>query len=355
MAKASIGTRLNYRRDVTSMRLSLKAATIVLMVNVLIVILVGSLFLLHFEHDYNPRVKTYNDALWLTWVTITTVGYGNNYPVTGGGKLTIVVIMVLGVGMLTTYFSVKSAKKVKDIQDKRRGLRMKITSRDHYLVLGWNDRAPFLLETLKKMLQPDRVPIVVMSEEEEQPDEDDYVLFLKGRPTTERDLLRANAPAAAAAILLAISGGESDCEGDARTVLTALSVKKLNPDIQMTAEVLEPENISHLQLAGVDEILDSNMLLGNLMARSAKHFGLITFIGELISSEPSEGLSKLPVDDKMAGMSGDELEMFLLSEKHVMPLVASSDNGFERYSKGMKLEAGGFLLVLSSTSSEGSG
>src|SRR5450756_2612026 len=167
--------------------------------------------------------------------------------------------------------------------------------------------------------------------------------------------LIASRMAAAAAILLAISGGESDCEGDARTVLTALSVKKLNPDIQMTAEVLEPENISHLQLAGVDEILDSNMLLGNLMARSAKHFGLITFIGELISSKPSEGLSKLPVDDKMAGMSGDELEMFLLSEKHVMPLVASSDKGLERYSKGMKLEAGGFLLVLSSTSSEGSG
>lgn len=123
MAKVRLGARIGYRKDAARMKLSLKAATIALLVNIIIVILVGSLFLLHFEKNQNPKVSTYNDALWLTWVTITTVGYGNNYPVTAGGKLTIVVMMIFGVGLLTTYFSVRSAKKVEAIQTKRRGLK----------------------------------------------------------------------------------------------------------------------------------------------------------------------------------------------------------------------------------------
>lgn len=231
---------------------------------------------------------------------------------------------------------------------------MKISSSDHYVVLGWNERAPFLLDNLRKLLEPERIPIVVMSESEEPPYENDYIFFLKGRPTSEHDLIRANVPSAKAVILLAnFTGQAGDCDGDARTVLTALGVKKLNPDANITAEVLEPENIHHLQLAGVSEILNSNMLLGSLMARSAKNHGLITFVTEMINAEPGSGITRVQVDEAMAEMTAGELEDFLLREKHVVPLAAGTPANMRRYSKETKLTPGELLMVISSDPASG--
>ena len=72
MARVGFRKRYAYRKDATRLKLSTKAAAIVLLVNILLVIMFGSMVLLHFEKHKNPRVNTYGDAVWLTWVTITT-------------------------------------------------------------------------------------------------------------------------------------------------------------------------------------------------------------------------------------------------------------------------------------------
>ena len=340
--------RYAYRKDATRLKLSTKAAAIVLLVNILLVIMFGSMVLLHFEKHKNPRVNTYGDAVWLTWVTITTVGYGNNYPVTTAGKWTIVVIMVLGVGMLTSYFSLRSAKKVRDVQTKRKGLNVKISSRDHYVVLGWNERAPSLLENLRKLLEPERTAVLLMCDLEEQPFDDDYIFYMRGRPTSERDLKRANVSEARVAILLANDDPEtSGSDIDAKTVLTALTIHSLNPAVRMTAEVLESENIHHLELAGVNEVLDSNLVLGSLLARSAKSFGLIGFVTQIMTAEPSEGLTRVQVDDEIAGMPVERREEYLLEELHMLPLALNSHGEIRRYSRDMELTPGDFIVVIS--------
>ncbi|CAK4079268.1 unnamed protein product [Aphanomyces euteiches] len=60
------------------------------------------------EHEVNPLVSTYTSAVWLTVVTMATVGYGDRVPVTIPGQITIVVFaMVVGIlltGMLGASF-----------------------------------------------------------------------------------------------------------------------------------------------------------------------------------------------------------------------------------------------------------
>ncbi|WHP48918.1 potassium channel family protein [Vibrio parahaemolyticus] len=73
------------------------ASILLLMV---ILITLGSTAMLFIEAK-NPaaNIRTGADALWWVFVTISTVGYGDHYPVTSGGKFLAVIIIVCGVGI----------------------------------------------------------------------------------------------------------------------------------------------------------------------------------------------------------------------------------------------------------------
>jgi voltage-gated potassium channel len=76
--------------------------TAVSIITVLIIIS-SSISILMVEKSPNSNIKTADDAMWWTMETITTVGYGDKYPVTGEGRLIGVVLMVSGVGLFGTY------------------------------------------------------------------------------------------------------------------------------------------------------------------------------------------------------------------------------------------------------------
>ena len=53
-----------------------------------------------FEHGTNPRVHTFGDALYWSFVTATTVGYGDVSPVTSEGRVVAGLVIFLGIGLL---------------------------------------------------------------------------------------------------------------------------------------------------------------------------------------------------------------------------------------------------------------
>ncbi len=69
-----------------------------------IVAISGSMLILNFEKDEpSANIKTPSDALWWSVVTITTVGYGDKYPVSDGGRIVAAVLMTAGVGLFGTF------------------------------------------------------------------------------------------------------------------------------------------------------------------------------------------------------------------------------------------------------------
>jgi len=64
----------------------------------------GSLTMLYLEeHAPGANITTASDALWYTIVTISTVGYGDYYPVTNPGRIAGAAIIVVGVGIFGTF------------------------------------------------------------------------------------------------------------------------------------------------------------------------------------------------------------------------------------------------------------
>jgi voltage-gated potassium channel len=85
------------------------AALVTVTITILILI-IASILELQFEGQApNANIVTGEDALWWSAVTITTVGYGDKYPVTIGGQITAVFVMFSGIGVIGALASILSS------------------------------------------------------------------------------------------------------------------------------------------------------------------------------------------------------------------------------------------------------
>jgi voltage-gated potassium channel len=348
MRVKDLKARLLYRKEAFRQKISSKIRASVFLMNFSAIILLGSLAIFLFERGSNPNVHTYFDALWLTFVTITTVGYGDSYPITPGGRFAVVAILGIGIALVAIFVSTRAAMRVQELQRKEIGLDTKVKSRGHYVVCGWNQRGRYTLDRLKAELEPKRTQIVLLCDLKESPYNDDYVFFVRGSAISERDLNRANIGEAHAAILLAddTRGGDSG-DVDSKTVLAALTIRALNSGIKMTAEMLEPENVHHLELAGVGEILDSNVISGNLLAQSAVNYGLIRVVTEFINRKTGEKAYRMKVTEQMAGMTREQLVDHLENEYGARLLAVMAEGHMTLYHDDIKLAPGDVLVVTS--------
>lgn len=76
----------------------------------IVVLTMSSVFVVEFEsRSPDANITTGQDAIWYAIVTITTVGYGDRYPVTVGGRITAIFIMITGVGIIGALASILSS------------------------------------------------------------------------------------------------------------------------------------------------------------------------------------------------------------------------------------------------------
>ncbi len=92
----------------------------------IVLVSISSYAIYRFEQvSPDNNIATAADAVWWSVVTITTVGYGDRYPTTNGGRLVALFLMFIGIGIfsaLTSYLStifVNSRREQSDAQEKR--------------------------------------------------------------------------------------------------------------------------------------------------------------------------------------------------------------------------------------------
>lgn len=64
------------------------------------VLVIGAAVAYYAEHPTNPSFATFGDSLWWAMVTLTTVGYGDIFPITTAGRIDASMIMITGVAIL---------------------------------------------------------------------------------------------------------------------------------------------------------------------------------------------------------------------------------------------------------------
>jgi voltage-gated potassium channel len=93
-------------------------AVFITLMSAFTVLVVASVFILQAEsHSPDANITTGGDALWWGVVTITTVGYGDKYPVTGLGRIIATFVMFAGVGIIGSLASILASLLVPSAQE----------------------------------------------------------------------------------------------------------------------------------------------------------------------------------------------------------------------------------------------
>jgi voltage-gated potassium channel len=95
-------------------RLASHRGLIWLLAGWLAVMLLSSLALFAAEHGENAAVRSPLDAFWWGLTTMTTVGYGDVYPVTGEGRVAAAVLMILGIGLYSAITAIITSYLLED-------------------------------------------------------------------------------------------------------------------------------------------------------------------------------------------------------------------------------------------------
>jgi voltage-gated potassium channel len=107
----------------------------------MMLVVFAAIAILQLETDANSNIRTAEDALWWSLSTITTVGYGDRYPVTSEGRLLASGLMIAGVGLfgalsglvaswLLKPAETRQAAEIDALQAEVRELRAELARRD---------------------------------------------------------------------------------------------------------------------------------------------------------------------------------------------------------------------------------
>lgn len=102
----------------------LRGGVVSLVFTVLLLVSFSSGSVLVCERQADANIKTAEDALWWSVATITTVGYGDKFPITTEGRVIGVILMVAGVsmfgclsGLAASYFLAPKESKREDVEE----------------------------------------------------------------------------------------------------------------------------------------------------------------------------------------------------------------------------------------------
>ncbi len=88
---------------------------------VIIMVMFSSVAIYEFEHEGQPeKFNRLSDAVWWSFVTLTTVGYGDLYPITTGGRVIAILTMTVGIGIFGTFISLIGSSFLATMREEER-------------------------------------------------------------------------------------------------------------------------------------------------------------------------------------------------------------------------------------------
>ena len=267
-------------------------------------------------HFLEPnRFPTVFDGVWWAIITASTIGYGDYVPSTIAGRIFGILLVIIGVGFVSSYFAALAATTVKKQNSLMKGT-MKVNVDRHFIVIGWNERSrEIIYHSLKK--NPDKPVILVDASLEKNPLEKEMNLyFIHGEPYSEDILRKANIKRAEV-VLITANAEKKEIEADMQTILTIITIKGLAPNIYCIAEILTSDQIANAKRAGADEVIPTNQFTSSLMFQTMYNHGISKALLDFVSQLQEANLDLLE-SHPYSGQVFGKVQSLLLNEKKIL-------------------------------------
>jgi voltage-gated potassium channel len=219
------------------------------------------------------------DALYMTIITLGTVGFKEVHDLSDAGKLFTICLIVVGVSVLG-YIVGSLAQIMFEGQFQRIMGRKKVEKQidalnDHYIICGYGRIGSLICREFKA----NNLPFVIVeksAEAIEKLDEEGY-LHMRGDATLDETLLKAGIKRAKGLISVVTS--------DTENVYITLTARGLNPDLYILARSGEEGSDLKLKRAGASKVVSPYIIGGSRMAQSILRPNVVDFIEIATGSE----------------------------------------------------------------------
>ena len=255
------------------------------------------------------------DALYMTVITFTTVGYHEVQPLSGAGRVFNIFLIVAGVGAMLYFLSALMSHIVEEevfaAFVRRRRMRSTLAGmRNHYILCGFGRVG----KEVARAFATEGVEFIVIDGSEPRIAEAQELgyAYVQGN-ATEDDILRA-AGIEHAQGLVAVTGDDSD------NVYITLSARGLNEDLQVVARTGDIANAGKLRRAGADRVISPLEIGGRRIAMSAVRPLAVDFVDSMFTGAHDGGLQFAEIQIASgSALSGSTIET-IVHHPHVEAL-----------------------------------
>jgi len=248
---------------------------------------------------------TFFDALYMTIITISTIGYGEIHELSTAGRI-FNIFLISGSFSIFTYALAKLTQLIASGElnkyFKNKKLMQQINAMDkHVIICGFGRNGQQTARTLKG--HKEKFVVIDLSEEhiEAYLQEDPSLLYVKGDATDDAVLLKAGINKARCLICALPT--------DADNVFIVLSAKYLNSNLHIISRASFANSVMKLKKAGAANVIMPDRIGGTHMATLVSKPDVVEFIdylsgeeGESINIE-SVGYEKLPPEIRDKSLS----------------------------------------------------
>ncbi|HEX5324731.1 MAG TPA: potassium channel protein [Capsulimonadaceae bacterium] len=284
------------------------------------------------------------DALFMTVITLSTIGYEEVHPLHAGGKVFTIFLIIFGLGIaawaLTTTFEALISEQSLRILERRRMNRLIGTLENHFIVCGYGR----IGQAIVNGYQTNKVPFVVVEIAPERIEQlrAQEVPYVEGDASNDEILKSAGIEKAQA--LIAVTST------DASNTFIILSARVLRPDLMMVARSVSPANTAKFYLAGATKVVSPHILGGWWMSVTAVNPAVTDFIEALSAQDRNRVvLYEFRIENELAGKSFEEAQV--KEKTGALVLAIRRESGFFPNPEGsLVLERGNTIIALGSLS-----
>jgi voltage-gated potassium channel len=219
------------------------------------------------------------ESLYMTFITMTTVGFGEVRPLSTQGQHFTIIFLILSIGTfgysVTVLISFIFEGQIVQAMRERRMKRTIRRIKDHYIICGGGDVG----REIAREFQRARVKFLVIDTNPQSSDlaRDESVIFLEGDASDDDVLLEANIERAAG-LLAALPDDEDN-------VFIVLTARQLNPRLMIVSQASERPTFRKLIKAGANRVISPKEIAGQRMASFILRPSLVNFLDVMVGGE----------------------------------------------------------------------